>query len=113
MQVLGLISVDELRQMAQNMYGDLVKAVVDVERRLVVVDAPMHVDEEQFLLEDGSSQCDLWGINLYPEDFGTDDFVEFDSMINIRPAQNNRSRGVEDEEIQNIIREIVSEVVHE
>lgn len=50
------------------------------------------------------------GINLYPEMTG-DDFIEFDSMINIRPAENNRSRGVENEEMQNKILAIVNKLV--
>ena len=99
--------------MAESMYGELVKAVVDVERRIVVVDADLHVDEEQFLLEGGSRQRDLWGINLYPDCYGEDDFIEFDSMINIRPSQGNRSRFVEDEGVREQIVAIVAEVVHE
>ena len=78
----------------------------------MVVDAGLHVDEEQLLLEEGSRQNDLWGINLYPDSFGDDDFVEFDSMINIRPAQGNRSRSVDDPEMQALILEIVGEIVH-
>ena len=113
MKTVDSISISELESMAQSMYDQLVKAVVDVENRILVVDAPMHVDEEQFLLESGSSQESLWGINLYPEDYGSDDFIEFDSMINIRPSQNNRSRGVEDTAIRSLITEIVLEHVHE
>ena len=112
MDVYSSLSLPELAEMAASMYGDLVKGVVDVERRVIVLDAELHVDEEQFLLESGSRQEDLWGINLYPEDFGTDDFVEFDSMINIRPAQNNRSRSVMDPAMREAILEIVTEVVH-
>ena len=112
MKQIESISIAELEDMAQNMYGELVKAVVDIEERLVVVDAGLHVDEEQLLLEGGSKQANLWGINLYPEYFGEEDFVEFDSMINIRPEQNNRSRSVQDEGIQKIIRDIIAEVVH-
>ncbi|WP_165052590.1 DUF5674 family protein [Adlercreutzia sp. ZJ176] len=112
MKLAEAITIEELRLMAQSMYDELVKAVVDVEEGLLVVDAPMHVDEEQFLLERGSLQENLWGINLYPDDYGTDDFVEFDSMINIRPAQNNRSRGVDDEALQVRIRDIVDGVVN-
>jgi len=82
------------------MYGSLVKAVVDLNLYLLVVDAELHVDQEQYLLEQGSKQNDLWGINLYPQKYGSDDFVEFDSMINIRPRQQNMSRGVENEEIR-------------
>lgn len=113
MKQVDSISLAELEEMSRNMYDELVKAVVDVERRILVIDAGLHADEEQYLLEQGSAQENLWGINLYPDAFGEEDFVEFDSMINIRPAQGNRSRSVEDENIQQVIRDIVAEVVHE
>lgn len=112
MRQVASISISELEEMAAHMYGELVKGVVDVARGVVVLDADLHVDEEQFLLEQGSKQADLWGINLYPEYYGGDDFLEFDSMINIRPAQGNRSRGVEDEQVQQKMRELIAEVVH-
>jgi len=107
------ISLAELTEMSERMYGELVKAVVDIERKVVVVDADMHADEESWLLENGSRQSGLWGINLYPEFFGTDDFIEFDSMINLRPTQHNRSRSVEDPETRDKIRVLIAEVVHE
>lgn len=112
MKQVDSIGIGELEEMAENMYGELVKAVVDVERRTMVVDAGLHVDEEQFLLESGSQQNSLWGINLYPDSFGDDDFVEFDSMINIRPAQGNRSRSVEDAATRALVLKIVGEIVH-
>ena len=112
MKQVDQIGIDELKEMAENMYGELVKAVIDVEKRTMVVDAGLHADEEQILLESGSRQNDLWGINLYPDSFGDDDFGEFDSMINIRPAQGNRSRSVEDESTRDLIVEIVGEIVH-
>jgi len=102
------IVLEELKQMASAMFGNSVKAVVDTERGLLALDAELHSDLESLLLRDGSKHKDLWGINLYPELQG-DDFVEFDSMINMRPSQNNRSRGVDDEQIRNKIIEIVSE----
>jgi hypothetical protein len=68
-------------------YGILVNGVADIEKDILVLDADMHVDEEQLLLEQGSSQKKLCGFNLHPANFGRDDFVEFDSMINIRPRQ--------------------------
>ena len=83
------------------------KAVVDVDRGLVAVDAELHSDLEALLLENGSKQNSLWGINLYP-DAPPEDFLEFDSMINVRPSGGNRSRGVESEVIQKKIREIIS-----
>ena len=84
-----------------------IKGAVDIERELLAVDSPMHYDCEQLLLEDGSKQPDIWGINLYLDSDDIDDLVEFDSMINIRPAQGNRSRSVEDPSIQARIKEVV------
>ncbi|MDO5481107.1 MAG: DUF5674 family protein [Candidatus Saccharibacteria bacterium] len=84
-----------------------IKAVVDIDKEIIAVDSPMHYDCEQLLLENGSNQANLWGINLYLDCDEIDDLVEFDSMINLRPAQGNRSRGVEDPEIRNKIKKIV------
>lgn len=93
------------------MFGDLVKAVVDIDRRIMALDAELHADQEAVLLDQGSSQKSLWGINLYPELFGTTDFIEFDSMINLRPSQGNMSRGVDDLEVQQRICDIVKDMV--
>ncbi len=100
------LTLNEIKAMAIATFGNLVKAVVDVERELVAVDAELHSDLEALLLEDGSKQKSLWGINLYPEIQG-DDFVEFDSMINMRPSRGNISRGVENEEMRKKIIAIV------
>jgi hypothetical protein len=89
------ITLEELRRMAVERFGDLVKAVVDLERRIMLVDADLHADQEAALLDGGSRQQDLWGINLYPS-LPENDWLEFDSMINIRPAHGNRTRGVDD-----------------
>lgn len=96
--------------MSAGKFGNLVKAVVDIEKEIMAVDADLHADEEAILLEEGSSQKNLWGINIYPESTGAD-FVEFDSLINLRPSQNNRSRGVENNEIQQKILKIVDKLV--
>ena len=113
MKIVSKISVSELQEMANKMYGTLVKADVDVVKKIIIVDMEMHVDGEQELLENGSSQQDLWGINLKPDKFGTDEFIEFDSMINIRPRQNNPSRYVLDSNLREQIIQLVGEVVHE
>jgi hypothetical protein len=105
------IDIPELSAMADNMYGNLVKGVVDLHKNILIVDAEMHADEEQVLLEQGSKQNDLWGINLYPAKFGTDDFIEFDSMINIRPRQQNMSRGVADPDVRKQIIDLVKQKV--
>ncbi len=104
------LSKARLREMAAIRFGDLVKAVVDVKKECMAVDAELHADEEALLLEGGSDQRELWGINLYPELEG-DEFVEFDSMINLRPSCGNRTRGVEDPAMRERIRAIVSMLV--
>ena len=104
------ISIKELNILAENLLGDMVKAVVDVNKDILILDAELHADMEALLLENGSKQEHLWGINLYP-DMEDEDFIEFDSMINIKPKQGNRSRGVEDIDIQNKIIDIVNKKV--
>ena len=104
------ISLEELKEMSKNMFGDLVKAVVDSERGIMVVDAAMHSDQEIFLLESGSLQHNLWGINIHPNTH-EENWIEFDSMINLRPSFGNKSRGVEDIKTQAIIKNIVTRLV--
>jgi len=104
------ITLGDLKKMAREKFGNFVKAVTDVERQIVAVDAELHADLEALLLENGSKQKDLWGINIYPELDG-EDFLEFDSMINLRPSQGNRSRGVEDANIRERIKTIVNKLV--
>lgn len=104
------ISLPELKKKAEERFGDMVKGVVDLEKGIMAIGGEMHSDEEAVLLENGSKQSDLWGINLYPDNIG-DNFVEFDSMINIRPRQGNRSRGVEDEAIRHKILEVINKLV--
>ncbi len=106
------ISIKELKEMASKMFGDLVKAVVDVQEGILVVDAELHSDEEAYLLQLGSKQENLWGINIYP-DLGKEERVEFDSMINLRPSQNNNSRGVDNKDIQKKILDIVNSKIIE
>ena len=88
----------------------MVKAVVDIQKGIMAIGAEMHVDEEAMLLELGSKQANLWGINIYHE-MTFPDMVEFDSMINLRPSQKNMTRGVDDPEIRQQIISIVSELV--
>lgn len=104
------ISIEELKKMAKGMFGNLVKAVVDVEKKAMALDGELHSDEEALLIENGSKQQNLWGINIYPE-IKDDNWIEFDSMINLRPSQGNRSRGVDDTEIRRKIIEIVNNLI--
>ncbi|MGQ0737160.1 MAG: DUF5674 family protein [Acidobacteriota bacterium] len=104
------VSLDEVRELAAQRFGDLVKAVVDLQRGIMLLDAELHADQEAELLAEGSAQRDLWGINLYPGVEGRD-WLEFDSMINLRPSFGNRSRGVDDPATREAIAGFVERLV--
>jgi len=104
------VTLEELRRLAADQFGDFVKAVVDVGRGVMAIGGELHADEEATLLDEGARQADLWGINLYP-DRPVEEVVEFDSMINVRPSQSNRSRGVEDPTVRRQIQVIVERLV--
>ena len=111
MQILKTpIQIQNLKEISQKMFGNLVKAVVDVEREIMAIDAELHSDLAELFVVDGSKGRNLWGINLYPEIKG-DDWLEFDSMINIKPLLNNRTRGVDDPIIREKIFEIVNKYI--
>ena len=104
------ITRSRLKNDYMNFFNTMTKAVVDIRKEQMVVDAELHADQEQFLLENGSSQEDLWGINLYP-DKSASEFIEYTSLINIRPSQNNASMEIEDDSIKIKIREIVFKLI--
>lgn len=106
------VTLDELKTMAENQFGSLVKAVVDIEKNSMAIGGEMHADEEAHLLDEGSKQENLWGINIFPAQ-PPESRIEFDSMINIRPYLGNRSRNVENPEIQKKIIDITAQLIKE
>jgi hypothetical protein len=104
------ISMTELHMLAEQRFGDMVKAVVDPRRGLMLLDAEMHADQEAELLAGGPTQEDLWGINLYPG-LPEADWIEFDSMINLRPSLGSRSRGVNDPKTRAEVEVLVGRLV--
>ena len=105
------IENQELQKIAQERFGDLVKAVVDIEKEIMAIGGELHADEEAILMEqERADRKDTWGINLYPYAVG-EDFIEFDSMVNIKPSCGNRSRGVDDPMLQEKIKEIVKKLI--
>lgn len=105
------ISISELKEMAKKMHDNLVKAMVDVEKEIMAVDAGLHADLMEFLIEkENSEPKDVWGINIFPDKAG-DDLIEFDSMMNVKPAFNNKTRGVDDENTRKKITDIVNKLI--
>lgn len=105
------VALSHVRDLAEAGFGDLVKAVVDIELGIMALGGDMHADEEAALLDLGSRQDGLWGINLYPAEYGNPSWVEFDSMTNLRPRLGNRSRSVDDPTTRQRILEIVDLLV--
>ena len=101
------ISIKRVREIAQSGFGEFVKAVVDIERKIMAIDAELHADEEALLLANGSRQQDLWGINIYPDISDPEKRIEFNSMINIRPQAGNRTRGIDNPQIRAKIIEVL------
>ncbi len=104
------ISIGELKKMAEETFGDMVKAVVNVKKGIMAVGGEMHADAEKELLGSGSRQEDLWGVNLHPGN-SREEMIVFESLINIRPAQGNRQLGVKDEELRENIADVVYKLV--
>ena len=105
------INKKELIDIAKKQFGDLVKAVVDVEQEIMAIGGELHSDEEVALMEqEGSKRENIWGINLYPEK-SEEEWIEFDSVINIKPSFDNRSRGIENPTTKEKIRTIVKKLV--
>jgi len=105
------ISKKEIIDIAKNQFGDLVKAVVDIKQEIMAIGGELHSDEEVALIEkEGSKREDTWGVNLYPEK-SDKEWIEFDSVINLKPSFNNHSREVEDGETKEKIKKIVQKLV--
>jgi|SRR3989344_3914884 len=101
----------ELKKIAEKRFGDLVKAAVDIEQEIMAVGGEFHMDEQTTLFEEkGSKQQNVWGINIYPDDIG-EGFIEFDSMINLKPNQGNRTRNIQNQEILKKITTIVKKLI--
>ena len=99
-----------LRVLADAWHGTLVKGVTDLGRNVVALGGDWHMDANNVLIADGSEQQTVWGFNIYPDERG-DAAIEYISLINIRPAQGNRSMELEDEVLRKRLRNIVARLV--
>jgi hypothetical protein len=108
----GRIEPSELRRLVDLFFEDMVKYVVDTSRGVAAVGGEMHADAEEALLEDGSRQPDLWAANYYPGR-GREECIEYTSLINIRPAQDNRSMEIRDPAIRERVRDLTWALIGE
>mgnify|MGYP007034199096 CR=1 FL=1 len=103
---------DELQKLAKDGYGDMVKGVADIKRKVIALGGELHADAEALLINDGSASRDLWGFNIYPAK-AKDERIEFTSLINIRPALGNKSMEVKDPKIQSQMQSIINNLIEE
>lgn len=104
------ISKSELEELAKEFYVEMVKGVADIDREIIALGGEWHIDANSILIEDGSKQNNLWGFNIYLSK-PKEERLEYNSLINIRPAQYNVSMEIESEEIKNKIFDIVNKLV--
>jgi hypothetical protein len=106
----GPVDALTLKKLVAYWFGDMVKLVVDVERRVVAIGGELHADAEALLLEQGSRQADVWGANYFPG-AGPERCLELTALINIRPGQGNRGMVIQDTAIAAKMRAIVSDLI--
>ena len=106
----SVISKEELSILAKAGYGDMVKGVIDIPKRVLALGGELHSDCEQVLLDQGSKQQNLWGFNIYPEK-AKEEYLEYTSLINIRPRQGNMDREIKDLKLRAQIKEIIDSMV--
>jgi len=88
-------------------YSSMIKIAVDIRQNSLAGGGEMHADCEQVLLENGSEQEDIWGANWYP----SDQRIEYEALINIRPALGNRGMLIQSQEIRNAVEVITRSIL--
>ena len=106
------VTHDVLEELMRVHYRTFIKGVADIERGVIALGGDWHMDANTVLFSDGSEQKNLWGFNIYLGKSG-DEAIEYESIINIRPAQNNRGRVIEDERVRSQVRSLVAQFVPE
>ena len=96
------VTKEQLEEML-DVLGGYIKLAVDIDQKILAAGGELHADCEAVLLGNRSKQVDIWGADWYP----VTQEVGYESLINIRPRQNNRSMEIQDP----IIREQVAQIV--
>ena len=104
------ISQNELQKIAQENFGDMIKGTIDIEKEIIALGGNLHSDSEAELLKNGSKQQNIWGFNIYPKK-SRDNWLEYTSLINIRPSVGNRSMEIEDQNIRKKVEDIIKRLV--
>lgn len=101
------VSMNDVRVFAQEDYGTMIKGTVDIVENKVAIGGDYHMETCELLVEHGSSHQNIWGFNIRFEE-NQAGILEFDSLVNIKPALGNKSRSVENPEVI----EKATEIIH-
>ena len=106
------ISISELREICKNgPFIEVVKAVVDIEKGIMAIDAEMHADlRDELIKQEQSEDKNLWGVNLFPNE-NSNAFIVITSLINIKPSLGNKSMGIDSPEIKEKVISIINMLV--
>ena len=106
------ISVDELMELSKETYYPMIKGVVDIKNEVIAFGGEYHMDANNVLLEQGYSQNNIWGFNVYlNKNDDRESWIEYMSLINIRPLQNNLDMEIQDQTIKDSIKNIVNKKI--
>ena len=101
------LKAEEMKALAEETFGDMIKVVVDLKREILVAGGALHSDGEELLLEDGSEQVDLWGANYFPaKNAGRK--IEYTSLINQYHLGNKDSQTIKDSRIQDQVKNVIA-----
>ena len=101
------ITVNELKEVAKEFYTLMVKGVVDIEEKIIAFGGEYHMDANKILIENGSKQENIWGFNVYFNK-SREEWIEYTSLINIRPLVNNNDMEVQDKNIRDKMKQIIN-----
>ena len=92
----------QVREMAA-FYTEHIKVAVDIERGVLAGGGEWHADCERVLLAQGSQPEKVWGAGYKPSSRE----VDFYSLINIRPRQNNPDQDILSAEVRQSVEKII------
>jgi len=106
------ISTAELKEISKEFYVSMVKGVVDIENEIMALGGEYHIDANGVLIMEGSKQSDIWGFNIVFER-SRDSWIEYISLINIRPQVGNMDMEVQDNLIRDKMKKIINSKIHD
>jgi len=104
--MIHLLRSPATKEQIADMLEDLetyIKLAVDVERGIIAGGGTLHADCEEVLIEDGSKQEFVWGVDWIP----VTKEIRYEALINLRPRHKNRSMRILDPSIRAKVAEIV------